>query len=133
LRKLRLFRRRSRNKPSSNPSYSPRRKRLEDVEDLFEVDPEQSRPDEPVAQARWDADLAASYEALKNSMAFRHATTNLRNVREEFVKRLIAGEDGAEALRTAIVVIDLFLKLPAKSIADGQEAKAWLNKAGDRS
>jgi len=66
-------------------------------------------------------------------MAFRHATTNLRNVREEFVKRLIAGEDGAEALRTAIVVIDLFLKLPAKSIADGQEAKAWLNKAGDRS
>lgn len=77
--------------------------------------------------------MADSYEAIGRSMAFRHATKNLRNVREDFVRKLIAGEDGAEAFRTAIVVIDLFLALPAKAIADGKNAKGWLTRTGDRS
>lgn len=105
---------------------------LSSVEEIFSVDPTTERPDRDDLQARWDADLAASYEAIGKTMAFRHATANLRDVREEFVRRLIAGEDGAEAYRQAITVIDLFLKLPGQAAARGAEARDWLVNAGDR-
>ena len=48
---------------------------------------------------------------------------NILRLRESFVQKLIAGEDGAGENRKAIVVMDSILKMPAVLVQDGKNAK----------
>lgn len=60
---------------------------------------------------------------MQNLLAWKVMYDNIVRLRESFVQKLVAGEDGASEMRKAIVVLDSILKLPAKFIEDGKRAR----------
>ena len=71
-------------------------------------------------EQEWLVRVGESSRQMQSLLAWKVLYDNVLRLRESFVQKLVAGEEGAELNRRAIVVMDLILKMPAKMVEDGK-------------
>lgn len=98
---------------------------------MFQEPLSETRPEGDIEGLRWDIRLGEGYANMIDTVAWRHATENLRRVRELMIASLVEGKDGADRYREAIKVIDSFLKLPDWAMKTGKQARAGLQQIGE--